>query len=674
MNESILADREDTTYERLAQFSGKLFGSMVKEPETPDTKEAIDFTGLRVTPVEVESFAIFSAIAIGALFAFLTVLSFMGIIPVPWYFMILLTIGGSMGAYAYYTEYAKSYANVYRIKAVGSMPELISNLSISLKLVPNLENAAAFASRTTRGHMGVLLKRLIWGTYSRTYSSAEVAIVSLADGWKKWNDDFSRALYLLRTSLEERSETRRLQVLDKAVDTILKGTSEKIDDFASSLYMPTMTLYFLGVILPLLMIAVLPVLAFQGGLSLGSSQLALIYIFLIPTTIFLATNWILNRRPVTIPPPDIKEHPEIPPEGVIWMNIGGKITALNGIILALIVSVPFLALGFYGLAKFLGKQDSLAVQETTVGSVAIGQPTSFLGKLDQYLMVFILIGFALGIFVYFVGINWQRKKVREEVLQTEREFIDSLTQLGNRLSDGDPFEAAIVHVSKVMGDSKISKIYSDAAKAIMVGRASVNSAFFDDKRGALIHVYSDTIRNVIYKVVEGIQKGSQTASITVFRTVEQLQKVQDIERNMKKKLEEVVTPMRLIIVGVGPLVAGVVVVLQNMISGYLIKSQGFSDTGSSNTGAVDNPFGAADSVTQEFATKSIPSEMLLMIVGIYLVLMVIILSRYMSGINNGEDKVASRIEIGVNLIASITLYAVTIMIAGFFLGSAGPQI
>lgn len=64
----------------------------------------------------------------------------------------------------------------------------------------------------------------------------------------------------------------------------------------------------------------------------------------------------------------------------------------------------------------------------------------------------------------------------------------------------------------------------------------------------------------------------------------------------------------------------------------------------------------------------------MIIVGIYLVLMVLILSRYMSGINNGEDKVAEQMEMGTNVIISVIIYAVTIAFTGLFLGSANIQI
>lgn len=358
-------------------------------------------------------------------------------------------------------------------------------------------------------------------------------------------------------------------------------------------------------------------------------------------------------------------------------SLNNKSYSVNGIILAFIAALPFIALGLFRLVEVLNTPLAPPKTESAVPGMEVqAQAASPLPGLDLTLLI--LFGTALGLFIYFVGTNWQRKKVRDDVLQAEREFIDGLTQLGNRLSDGKPMEDAIVHVAKVMGDTKISKVFNDAARAVMIGRASLRSAFFDQKEGALRYVYSDTIKNVLHKVIEGNEKGAQTASITIFKTVEQLQKVQAIERSMKKKLDEVVTPMRLIIVGVGPAVAGVVVVLQKLINSYLIKSSGFTAPGSvSGVGGTGLPGSVSvpiDTSKLDFASKSIPSELLLIIVGIYLVLMVLILSRYMSGINHGEDKVAQQLEMGTNVIISVVIYAVTIAFTGLFLGSANIQI
>ncbi|RLG71562.1 MAG: hypothetical protein DRO11_04190 [Methanobacteriota archaeon] len=657
MPDILSTDRKETVYEQICHLGYKFFGSIAKEPKNPEIREAIEFTGLKVTPRETEAGAIFASILAGFLLFLLTLLSFLGFLPVPWYLMGLLSLGLAMGVYAYMGEYPKLYANLYRIQAIGSMPELINNLVISLKLVPNLENAVSFASKTTRGHMGLVLKRLAWETLARSYNSAEQALTQLAERWKRWNDDFARALYLIRTSLEEKTEKRRIEVLDKAVDTILRGTSEKMDQFASSLYMPTMALYFIGVIIPLIMVVLLPVLAFTGT-NVGAKHMFIIYDVVLPVAMFAGTSWVLNHRPVTLPPPDIGEHPELPPEGKLRINLGKPLT-ISGKLLGMVVATPLIFFGLIRLKNLLGEEASKALETQTLSAETTGLSTQQAEPLFQSLdlTILILVGLALGLFIYMFTTNWGRFKVREKIIETEREFIDSLTQLGNRLSDGKPIEDAITHVSRVMGGSGVSKIFSDAARLITVGRMSIRQAFFDEKEGALRYVYSDTIRNVLHKIVEGVEKGSETASITVFRTIDQLRRVQTIEREMRKRLDEVVTPMRVIIIFVGPLIAGVVVVLQRVINSYTSKF-GFTPGAELPTTTPGMPINIQElgKLQAEFAAKTIEPGVLIIIVGIYLLLMVLILSRYMAGITHGDDKVAMRVEMGKNAVISITIF------------------
>jgi len=115
--------------------------------------------------------------------------------------------------------------------------------------------------------------------------------------------------------------------------------------------------------------------------------------------------------------------------------------------------------------------------------------------------------------------------------------------------------------------------------------------------------------------------------------------------------------MRVIIIFVGPLIAGVVVVLQRVINSYTSKF-GFTPGAELPTTTPGMPINIQElgKLQAEFAAKTIEPGVLIIIVGIYLLLMVLILSRYMAGITHGDDKVAMRVEMGKNAVISITIF------------------
>ena len=81
---------------------------------------------------------------------------------------------------------------------------------------------------------------------------------------KKWG---------IESSLYEPGEDRRVELLDKSLETILNGTYDKMLHFAHELQSPVTILYMLGVILPILGLVIFPLI----GSFLGNKMVSSIY-------------------------------------------------------------------------------------------------------------------------------------------------------------------------------------------------------------------------------------------------------------------------------------------------------------------------------------------------------------------------------------------------------------
>src|SRR3989338_430918 len=105
------------------------------------------------------------------------------------------------------------------------------------------------------------------------------------------------SFHLIESSLYEPTESRRLDLLDKALNVILEGTYEKMLDFAQTLKNPITMLHMLGVILPILGLVIFPLVgSFLGGL-VKWYHIALLYNLILPVLVFAYGYSMLIKRP-----------------------------------------------------------------------------------------------------------------------------------------------------------------------------------------------------------------------------------------------------------------------------------------------------------------------------------------------------------------------------------------
>ncbi len=638
-------------YERACKL-GRFIPWAGKGEVNEEFYDYISFTGLDVKPEEARAFAVGSTIITATLFAFLTIFVFLS--RGPWIPFLIALLAVPLAVLSYLGNYPKIYADVYRIKALGDMPEVISNMAMSLKLVPNLERAVEFAAKNTRGQMGKEFKKMVWDTYMRVHTSSDDALAKFAEKWKRWNEDFARSVYLLKGSLLEKNEKRRLDDIDKSVDVILNGTVDKMEKFARSLSMPTLSLYFMGMILPLIMIAVLPTLSYVGT-NIGARTLFIAYNLLLPLMILLWSRNILSKRPVTSIPPEIpEEHPDVPPEG--RLRLGNRYLPALPIAagLGLLISLP----GIFRLYHLLTAPE-------------FSEPRTFIG-LDPTILI--IWGISVGVSIYLIGTAIDRDKVRTKIKETEKEFTDALIQLGSRLSEGRPIEDAFSRVGEVMKGSLVGEIFANSARSVKLARKTLYSSLFDKDEGALKHVYSSTIHNVMEMVVEASRKSNAAAGIAVSRITEHLTKIRDVDDKIEGRLDEIVSSMRSTVLIFGPFVGGVVVSLQKMMNSQLLKAQ---TTGTFSSQLEGSPISLGEMPGQGFfgplgskiTVAPISMGILQLIIGLYMLEMVVIFSLYMSELYLGDDRVHKRMEVGKNLLLATLLFTSAIVITQMFLAS-----
>jgi len=405
------------------------------------------------------------------------------------------------------------------LKAAGEAPMLVGYLTMVMKIVPNLERATRFASEQLEGQMGRDLRRRISECHLRLHSGADDVLPKFSQRWERSCPELGRSIYLIRSSVNERTRSSRERTLDRSLQLVLQGARERAQEFASGINLPTLLIYSLGVLLPLVFVVILPVLSVIE-VQVSLAHIVFLYCFLLPLLVYALSGNVLSKRPATLQPP----------------KVPNEVSQLRAVLKAVALSVPIPALSLYLAAP------------PDISAVAV------------------LWGAVLGFSAYVYLSSASAYRRREEIIQMEEEFCDALVQLGNRVSEGRPAEDALKHVAGTMSGSKLQRVFRTASANVRLGGMGLRAAVFDDARGALRYVNSNMIRGTLKMFVDLIEKSTRGAGEAILQTAQHLRELKGVEAEIRRSMAEVVTSMRSVALFFAPLVTSVAARLQGLLS------------------------------------------------------------------------------------------------------------
>ncbi|MEM2924573.1 MAG: hypothetical protein QXJ68_02645 [Methanocellales archaeon] len=615
------------------------FKQKIEIKASKELLRSIDFTGLDLEVHEVLAFAYLLALSTLSLFLIIdfVILYSVGFnIPASTSTLLLIsTIAIPLLVLHYASHYPELYAKYLRIHSLGDAPEVLSYIVMNMKLVSNIERSIKFAAENSNRPLARDLRKLMWDMHFRVYSSIDDAITSFASEWGEWSSHFKRAIHLIRSSLGEPDEAQRIITLNRALDVVLEGTKNIMDEFASRLHTPTTVLYSIGVMIPLALVAMLPA-ASVIGYRINTFELALIYNLLLPVVTFIYADSILLKRPAAFTPPQIPlGHESLP------SRKRRCFTAAIAIAVGIVIALP----GFLYLA--------LGIPKIKSQLIAWNSNITILSQLNSYFPTTLLViwGIAIAISIYCIGIYLPYKKIRDRIKKMEGEFSDALYILGKRISEGKSAEEAFAFTSETMEGSEIATIFSVIAYNFAAMRTTVKEALFDEEFGAFKEVYSDRILATMKLFIESVQKSNEAAGIALVKLADHLKELQAVEENIKRALYTMTSMMRTTAMIFAPLIGGVTLALSEVVARLLASIM------------REMPSLPSESrkflpMLPRFTEMSIAPEYFVLIIGIYLVMLTCILIRFIAGIEHGDDKAQFMFDLGIAMPIAIFVFSI----------------
>ncbi len=633
-----------TWYEKSCKFSEKLRIDPDKKA-AEEMRKQIEFCHMRVTPRGVASFSILMTLATLLMTLALVLVGFLA--PSV---MSLISAGGGIPTGPillvwllaapiiwYLYTYPKHRMKRYIVTAGSEIVLFILYMVVYMRERPNLEGAVKFASRNLTGPLSYDIKKLMWDVEVGTYRSMDEALVEYANKWSDVNKEFVESIQLIRTSTQT-SENKRPSMLDEAVSVILDGTEERARSYNRELKLPVMLVHALGILLPVMGLVMFPVVMLFLEDVVSPAVLIVIYDILLPFALFFLIKEILERRPVTFSPPDITNHPRLPPPGRFSLKAGLRRYSLPTWPFPFLISVPIVLVGV-GLLSYMG---SLAVENPGLEPTLIPS-------------VVIVIGIGLGTSAYFILSSFQKLKLRKEMRNIEEEFTEALFQMGNRMSAGIPLEQALERSVHSLGNLSISKLFRKILDNIRRFGMNLEEAIFNPKYGAIREYPSKKIASVMHVVTESSKKGVQTAAIAMLQISRYLRGVHKTQQEVQALLEDVLSSMKFQAYILTPLVGGVIVTMAVFII-RILKSLAIQMQGLSSSEAA-GMVGFLKSPDQMIAPGAFQ-----LVVGIYVLETMVLLSSFINGIENGEDKIGFQDLAGKTLLIGLAVYLLALII------------
>jgi len=274
--------------------------------------------------------------------------------------------------------------------------------------------------------------------------------------------------------------------------------------------------------------------------------------------------------------------------------------------------------------------------------------------------VFFVLGVALFFSIAFRERTKDLIKEREKTKQLEVEFNNSLFQLGNRIGGGTPPELAFGKIAESTKGLKTEDFFRRVNYNIMQMGMGVETAIFDEKRGALVYYPSDLISTSMKILVESSKKGLAIAARSLMSISEYVKNINKITGRLRDMLAEIISDMKSNMTFLAPLLSGVVIGLAAMITSILTRlniaqlGESGEITGVGNLSTILSIFDI---------TKMIPPYLLQIVIGIYIIEIIFILTGTLVVIDSGDDKLEKTNKTGINLQRGVSLYVGTALLA-----------
>jgi hypothetical protein len=654
-------------YEKACKSVGKTIKLKLAPKDEEKLRKSLESARLDVEPGESAGLAVFALVAGILISALISVAVYFitDTFPVLVFFLLFFV---SFFMYYYLSTFPTRLEQRWRLKASSQMVPCILYLVIYMRHTSNLERAVHFASQHLQPPLSLDLKKVFWNVQTGKYPTLKDALDAYLEQWRGYSLEFVEAMHLIESSLYEPSEARRIRILEKSLEVMLDGVYEKMLHYTHDVKSPITNIYMLGIVLPTLALALLPLASTLLGGNIKWYHVMLLFNIIVPFIVFYMTNDIMGKRPGGFGETELLER-----------NPNYKYyKSRQPYVIAFLLAFPLFLIGISPfIFNAMGVDPSFQQLNIPLISEQLGEQKLFDFKIDPDtggtvgpfgpLALILSLFVPLSIAVFFAtAYRLKTRKLidmRKGTKQLETEFASSIFQLGNRLADGIPAEMAFGRVAYSLKGTPTAGFFSIVNTNIQQAGMGVEEAIFNKGRGAINYYPSDLIRTSMKVLIESVKKGLEVAARALMAISEYIKNIHKVNERLKDLLADITSGMKSNMTFLAPLLAAIVVGLASMITMILGRLSVMIQTGALTEDTEFMGMGAGTIGAMFNVVKMIPPYWLQIVVGVYIIEIIFILTSTLVTIEAGEDRLGEKSETAKALTQGMMLYTVTALIA-----------
>ena len=392
-------------------------------------------------------------------------------------------------------------------------PNVIGAMSMSMQLQPSLDRAIAFASQCGDGSLHQRLRTLLWQVLTRVRYDLPTSMMEFASTLGEENESLRQSIHLFISATHESTREGMDRLLDKANSLVIEGVKDRVDRYVSSLALPTMVFFAFGILLPVMMFSLVPLLTLGSVSAIGSNsnatpiisdgELALLLLVVFPAASFLYSRSTLSRNPLQAVGR---------PEPVLSRIAVGAVLAYLGSMMA--------------LSYFL------------------------MGPYPELLLV---IGICLPSAYFYLHLR--SSHVRAVKLPgVEKDFVNAMYQMGNRMTTGTSFDVAFEEAAHSRASSCFVEFARRTLYSCLTTRQDLATIIANDPK---LLGMSPLVRNAMVTIAECAASDPQAAGKVALNLAQHLSDLRSSQSKIHEKLQSVVDMMSSTSTVFAPIVLGI---------------------------------------------------------------------------------------------------------------------
>ena len=197
----------------------------------------------------------------------------------------------------------KEHTPEYGRKLTAECPRVIGLMVSALQSGNSIDNAIRSVSAEGPELSAELFSKCVRTADCRKYACTEEALEALMSDLPDTASRYRRSIRIVLSAASSSDRTEERRLMDEACESSLEAVRIMGDRYCASLNTPCLTVYGMGIMLPMMLMSILPLLGMGGLFSVGgldSGVVSAITLVVIPAVLVCICIWMRTSNPFIV--------------------------------------------------------------------------------------------------------------------------------------------------------------------------------------------------------------------------------------------------------------------------------------------------------------------------------------------------------------------------------------